>query len=117
MSLGRSGSGVLFHGLSSASGVLLHGLKPLACVLSSKVLYLVSLLANYISSVFELAVDELLVLKVDQRSEEDDTGCDQGHAPEGNNLDEVIGQECSQESLFEISVSSFARMTFDSQRQ
>ena len=87
----------------SGSGVLLHGLESPACVLRSQIFDLGCLLPYDIAGVFEVAIDELLVLNVDKRSEEHDTGSDQRHTPEGDDFDEIVGQECSYEGLFEVS--------------
>jgi hypothetical protein len=47
----------------------------------------------------EVAINQLLVGNVDQGSEEDDAGREEGHAPHGEELDEVVGEEGSKEGL------------------
>lgn len=46
-----------------------------------------------------MGVDELLVGLVYERREEEDRGTDQGEAPEWNNLDQIVGEECTDECL------------------
>lgn len=48
----------------------------------------------------EVGIDELLVGLVDQWGEEEDGGSNKRHAPEWNNLDEVVGEEGTNESLW-----------------
>jgi hypothetical protein len=55
--------------------------------------------ANNLAGVLELGVNELLVGGVDQRSEEDDRGGDDGQAPVGDDLDEVVRDESSEGGL------------------
>ncbi len=74
-------------------------------MLGSQVFDLASLLTDDMRGIRKLGVDQLLVLQVDQRAKEDDAGEEQRHAPEGEQLDEIVGEECGQKSLI-MSVSS-----------
>ena len=65
-----------------------------------------SLGIDNITGLLELLVDELLVGLVDQGSEENSRGGNQGKAPGGDNLDEVVGQESTKSNLLMVSYSS-----------
>lgn len=52
-----------------------------------------------LAGMLELGVDELPVGQVDERREEDDRGGDQGEAPVGDDLDEVIRDEGGESGL------------------
>lgn len=60
--------------------------------------------ADNLAGMLELGVDELLVGGVDERGEEDDGGGDDGQAPVGNNLDEVVRDEGSEGGLWRVSL-------------
>jgi hypothetical protein len=47
----------------------------------------------------EVLIDELLVGLIDERGEEEDRGGNQGKAPVGNDLDEVVGDESTKSGL------------------
>lgn len=68
-------------------------------MLRSKILYLRSLCANNVRSVLEVAIDELLVREVDQRTEENDGGGEEAETPEWKDLDQVVSEECSYSGL------------------
>lgn len=79
--------------------VLLCDLSGLFSVLSDKAADLMSLVIDDLAGVSKLAVDELLVGGIYERSEESDRGSNQGQSPVGNNLDEVVRDEGSESSL------------------
>lgn len=73
-------------------------------MLSGHVLDLLALLADHVSSILELSIDNLLVLDVDKRAKVDGECGDQGEAPEWNKLDQEVGAESRNESLGTVSV-------------
>jgi hypothetical protein len=99
----RTSTTVLVDGLLSlGSGLLsvaLDGLGGVAGVLVSQTLDLSSLLAGDLTALLELAIDDLLVLDVDERGKVGDEGGDQGQAPERDELDEEVGDQGSEEGL------------------
>jgi len=81
----------------SCPGILFHRLQSLAGVLCGEILDLAGLLADDISGMLKLSIDELFILDIDQWAKEENASCDQGHAPERHDLDEIVRQKCSQE--------------------
>lgn len=79
--------------------VLLGQLSGLGRVLASNGAELASLLANNVGSILDLRVDELLVGAVDEGDEEEGAGGSQGKTPERHDLDEVVGEESTDEGL------------------
>lgn len=73
-------------------------------MLSSHVLDLLALLADHVSSVLELSINELFVLNVDERAKVDGKSGDQGKAPKWNELDQEVGDKGGDKSLEIISV-------------
>lgn len=105
LDLRRSGaSTVLVDGslslLGSLLSVALCGLESLSSMLVSKLLDLLSLLVGDVVTLLDLSVNDLLVLDVDERTEEGDHGGDQGQTPERNELDQEVREEGSEESLY-----------------
>jgi hypothetical protein len=88
LSLGRVFSNILLCSLGGSCGVV-------ACEL----LDLLGLLVDHVGGVLEVVVDKLLVGLIDERAEEEDGCGDQGKAPEWDDLDQVVGQESSDEGL------------------
>lgn len=82
-------------------GVALHSLHGVSGMLVSKALDLLSLLVGNVVALLYLSIDDLLVLDVYEGTEEGDKCRDQGQAPEGDELDEEVGDEGSEESLSE----------------
>ncbi len=72
-------------------------------LLASELLDLFGLLRDNGGNIFNLRINDLFVGLVNQRSEEEDCGCQEGKTPEWNNLDEVIGDECTDEGLLILS--------------
>jgi hypothetical protein len=68
--------------------------------MASELLDLLGLGVDHIGGILEMVVDELLVRLVDERSEEEDGGGDQGKAPEWDDLDQVVREESSNKSLY-----------------
>jgi hypothetical protein len=68
-------------------------------VVACELLDLLGLLVDHVGGVLEVVVDKLLVGLVDERAEEEDGCGDQGKAPEWDDLDQVVGQESSDEGL------------------
>ena len=62
-------------------------------MLAGQFLDLVCLRADSIGSFSQVGVDELLVVDVDQRSDEDDRCADDGQTPERYDLDEPVREE------------------------
>lgn len=80
-------------------GVALHSLGSISSVLVGKTLDLSCLLASNLSTLLQLSINDFFVLDVDERSEVGDESSDQGQAPEWDKLDEVVGDQGSEESL------------------
>lgn len=57
----------------------------------------------------DLFVDKLLVLDIDQWSEEEDTGTEEGQSPKRNDLDEIVGDEGRSECLRRVELGSGKR--------
>lgn len=74
-------------------------------LLRGELLDLRGLLVDDGGGVGDLLVDELLVGLVDQRGQEEDRGGDEGEAPEGHDLDEVVGGERAEEGLVGVSLA------------
>lgn len=68
-------------------------------LLDSNLLNLDGLLIDNAGHVADLGIDGLLVLLVDEWSQEEDGRADQRETPEWDNLDQVVGDEGSNESL------------------
>ena len=68
-------------------------------LLDSNLPNLDGLLVDNARHVTDLGIDGLLVLLVDEWSQEEDGGADQGETPEWDNLDQVVGDEGSNEGL------------------
>lgn len=68
-------------------------------MLSGEIFDLGGLLANDVTSVLDLSVNHVLVLDVDQRTKEGNTGSEQRHAPEWEQLDKVVRGDSCDESL------------------
>lgn len=68
-------------------------------LLNSNLLNLDGLLVDNTGHVADLGIDGLLVLLVDEWSQEENRGADQRETPEWDNLDQVVGDEGSNEGL------------------
>jgi hypothetical protein len=88
LSLGRVFSNILFCGLSCSCGMV-------ACEL----LDLLGLLVDHIGGVLHVVVDKLFVRLIDERGKEKNGCGEQAEAPDGDDLDQVVGQESSDKSL------------------
>lgn len=105
MGLGRGGPATdQLLGLSGVvSHVLLGGLSVLGRGLLRDLAELSGLAADDLGSLTEVLIDELLVQLVDERGEEEDSGGNQGKAPVGDDLDEVVRDEGSDRGLYSVS--------------
>lgn len=81
------------------AGILLAKSGKLISLLLSNAADLSSLGIDGIRGSLDVAVDELLVGGVDEGNEESDGGANDGKAPVGNELDEIVRQEGSDTSL------------------
>ncbi len=72
-------------------------------MLASELLDLFGLLGDDCGNIFDLRINDFLVGLVNQRCDEEDRGCQEGKAPDGNDLDEIIGDECTDEGLKTLS--------------
>lgn len=88
LSLGRVVTHVLLGKLGDVGSVLLGGASDLG-----------SLGVDKLGGVLELGIDELLVGGVDEGDHEDGGGANNGKTPVGNDLDEVVRHESSNEGL------------------
>lgn len=81
------------------SNIYASSLSGTSGVVRSKILDLGGLLVDKVAGVGEVCVNDLLVLEVDKGREVDAGGEDQGKTPKWEPLDEVVGDEGSEESL------------------
>lgn len=105
---GGASSGISNHLLSLGrvvTSVGLDGRGGARRVVGSKVLDLGGLGVGNLRDVVDLLVDDFLVVDVDQGCEVDGRDTDQGEAPEGDKLDEEVGQQGNEEGLAQISYS------------
>lgn len=68
-------------------------------MLTGELAHLLGLLTSDSGSLVELLVNELLVGLVDERAEEEEGDTNEGETPNWDNLDQVVGDEGSNESL------------------
>lgn len=66
---------------------------------------LLGLLVDGVGCIGNVVVNELLVGLVNKRSNEENSGRDQRKTPEWDELDQVVGDECTEESLGVISTA------------
>jgi hypothetical protein len=57
----------------------------------------------------DLCVNELLVFNIDQWSEKEDAGTEEGQAPKRKDLDEVVGDEGRSECLRRVELDSVTK--------
>jgi len=103
--LGGLGGGGASPGISNyflglggvVTSVGLDGRGGARGVVGSKLLDLGGLGIDNLGDVVELLVDDFLVVDVDQGCEVDARDTDQGEAPEGNELDEEVGEQRDEE--------------------
>lgn len=69
-------------------------------MLAGEGLDLLGLIVDDLGGAGEVVIDELLVGLVDKGSKEEDGGGDKRQSPEWYNLDEVVREECGNESLY-----------------
>lgn len=98
-SLGLSLSHVFLCLLCVVAGDIFQAFGGTASVVSSEFTDLSSLRGSNILSVGEVSIDEVLVLDVDEGSEEEGGVADQSEAPKWEPLDEPVGYEGCDESL------------------
>ena len=72
--------------------------------MAGKLLNLLGLLVHNVGSMADMMVNNLLVADIDQRDEEHNRSTNQAHSPEWHNLDQIVGEECSNTSLHIISI-------------
>lgn len=72
-------------------------------MLAGKGLDLLGLITDNLCSIGEVVIDKFLVGLVDKGSKEEDRGGNEGQSPEWYNLDQVVREEGTQESLYYIS--------------
>lgn len=107
VSLGRGRTAASTDQLLSLGGVVTHvllsDLSVLSCGLLGSITELGGLGVDDVAGLAEVLVDELLVLLIYERGEEEDGGEDQGQSPVGDDLDEIVGDEGSDGSLGSVS--------------
>ena len=69
-------------------------------MLGSQVPDLAGLLSDGGASIVQLLINEPLVLDIDERSKEDDSGEDESNAPSWDNLDEEVADEGGGKGLY-----------------
>jgi len=104
LSLGRSGAcAILVHSLLCLGRGLLRvsldRLDSVSGMLVGEFLDLLGLLVGHVVALLELGINHLLVLDVDERTEESNDGTDQGQAPKRDKFDEEVGNQGCEESL------------------
>lgn len=106
LDLGLWGGGtstVLVDGVLSLGGrllgVTLDSLDGITSMLVGKLLDLLGLLVGDVVTLLKLSIDDLLVLDVDEGSEESNEGRDQSQSPKRNKLDEEVGDQGCEEGL------------------
>ena len=103
-------STVLVDGLLGLGGsllcVALDSLHGFSSMLVGKALDLLSLLVGNVVALLQLSINDILVLDVDEGTEEGNDGRDQSQAPERNKLDKEVGEEGCEEGLGRISQST-----------
>jgi hypothetical protein len=72
-------------------------------MVAGEILDLLGLLVDDVGSMLKLAVNQLFVGLVNEGSKEEDGGREEGKTPEWDNLDEVVGDESTEESLYFVS--------------
>jgi hypothetical protein len=97
--------------------VLLADVGNLLHLLRSDALDLGSLAVDELGSVVELLVDEFLVRSVDQRHNKGNSGTNESKTPDGNELDEVVGDESGDESLLIVSAMKWFNCVYDLQQR
>lgn len=90
-------------------GVSLDSLHGVSSMLVSKTLDLLGLLVGNVVALLQLSINDLLVLDVDEGTEEGNECRDQSQAPERDELDEEVGDEGSKEHLREREISHHVR--------
>ena len=73
--------------------ILLHARRGTVGVVVGHILHLACLGVDDLGGVGQVGVDELLVVDVDQRAKVGQRGSDEGQAPEGDDLDQPVGEE------------------------
>lgn len=97
---GRAAAVEVVLGLGGVvTSILLERVGRAAGVLASEILDLVGLGADDAGGVVDVTVNKLLVVQVDEGTEVDDSGTDEGKAPERKPLDEPVGEEGGKEGL------------------
>lgn len=81
-------------------GILLHQSGGTGSLLVGEFLGMVGLGVDKLLNLGNLLIDKFAIADVDQRSKVSDGCTDQGEAPDRDNLDEPVGKEGSNESLF-----------------
>lgn len=84
---------------SIVSSKVLDALETLAGTFASNVFDLIGLGRDDVASMFQLSVDDIFVLDVDQRSQVDDACAQESESPDRNDLDQVVGEEGREERL------------------
>ena len=100
-----SGSDVFLRLARVLAGVFLHSTCDLRGVLVGEILDLARLGVRNVLSIGQVLVDELLVVHVDQRGEEDDGGADEAETPKGDDLEKEVCEEgghASRESVDDV---------------
>ena len=67
--------------------------------MACELLDLLGLLVDDVGGVCEVVVDKLLVGLIDKWTKEENGGRNEGETPEWDDLDEIVGEECTEESL------------------
>jgi hypothetical protein len=78
-------------------------------MLAGEIFDLSSLSTDNLWSMVDLCVNELLILNIDQWSEEEGASTEEGQAPKREDLDEVVGDERRSECLRRVELGSVTK--------
>lgn len=87
---------------------MLCGLGGSCSGVASELLDLLRLLVHNLGNVIDLFIDEALVGLVDKRSEKENAGGDERQTPQRNNLNQIVGEESTEEGLLLLTLSAMA---------
>ena len=81
---------------------MLCGIGGNGSVVAGKLPNLLGLLAHNVGSMADVVVDDLPIADINQGDEKHNRSTYQTHSPERYNLDRIVGEECSNTSLYLI---------------
>lgn len=79
--------------------VLFDTFQSLACSFAGDTFDLSGLLGDDIRGMFQLTINDVLVLDIDQGAEVEDACAEEGETPQWHNLNQVVGEESGEKCL------------------